>query len=123
MPNGYSTWMKRSSAGASSNEPPQTRHPPVFLTTFLISSMDKLTGQRVSTRSAVPAGEVMAREEVLGMVKPAAATMGTTSIDVLSPGMPPTLCLSRIGPVPKSSVLPVVIMARESASVSAVLKP
>ena len=28
--------------------------------------------------SAVPAGEVIAREEVLGMVRPCAATIGTT---------------------------------------------
>ena len=85
--------------------------------------MDRLTGQRVSTRSAVPAGEVIAREEVLGIVNPAAATMGTTSMLVLSPGMPPTLCLSRIGPGPKSSVLPVEIIARDRASVSPVLNP
>ena len=57
------------------------------------------------------------------MVKPAAATMGTTSMLVLSPGMPPTLCLSRIGLLPKSSVLPVFTIARDSASVSPVLNP
>ncbi len=123
IPNGYSTWMNRSSAGASSKDPPQTRHPLVFFTTVLISSMERLTGQRVSTRSAVPAGEVIALEEVFGMVYPAAATMGTISIDVLSPGMPPTLCLSRIGVFPKSSVLPVLIMALDRASVSDVLIP
>ena len=76
--------MKRSSAGASSKAPPQTKQPPVFATVFLISSMQRLTGQRVSTLSAVPAGEVIALEEVLGIVYPAAAMMGTTSIDVLS---------------------------------------
>ena len=123
MPSGYSTWMKRSSAGASSKEPPHTRHPLVFVTTVFISSMDRLTGQSVSTRSAVPAGEVIALEDVFGIVYPAAATMGTTSIDVLSPGMPPTLCLSRIGVFAKSSVLPVLIMAFDRASVSAVLNP
>jgi len=123
IPSGYSTWMKRSSAGASSKDPPQTRHPLVFFTTVLISSMERFTGQRASTRSAVPAGEVIALEEVLGMVYPAAATIGTTNIDVLSPGMPPTLCLSRIGVLPKSSVLPVFIIALDRASVSAVLNP
>src|SRR5665647_447677 len=88
IPKGYSTWIKRSSAGASSKEPPHTKHPLVLATTSLISFMDRLTGQRVSTLSAVPAGEVIAREEVFGIVNPAAATIGTTSIDVLSPGIP-----------------------------------
>src|SRR3990172_795763 len=115
--------MKRSSAGASSKDPPQTRQPLVFVTTSLISLIDRLTGQRVSTRSAVPAGEVIARDEVLGMVNPAAATMGTTIMLVLSPGIPPTLCLSKMGPFPKSIVLPVEIMAIERDSVSLVLNP
>ena len=44
--------------------------------------------------SAVPAGEVMAREEVLGMVSPQAAAMATTMGVVRLPGSPPTLCLS-----------------------------
>ena len=34
MPKGYSTWMKRSSAGANSSEPPQTRQPLVFFDDF-----------------------------------------------------------------------------------------
>ena len=123
MPKGYSTWMKRSSAGARSKAPPQTRQPLVFATTFLISSMVKFTGQRVSTLSAVPEGEVIAREEVLGIVYPAAATMGTTSMLVLSPGIPPTLCLSRMGPLPKSIVFPVATIALDNASFSLVLKP
>ena len=44
--------------------------------------------------SAVPAGEVIAREEVLGIVSPCAATIGTTIIEVRLPGMPPMQCLS-----------------------------
>ncbi len=44
--------------------------------------------------SAVPAGEVIAREEVLGIVRPCAATIGTTIIEVRFPGMPPMQCLS-----------------------------
>jgi hypothetical protein len=48
-------------------------------------------------QSAVPAGEVMAREDVFGIVRPAAATIGTTSmLDLLLPGMPPMLCLSHM---------------------------
>ena len=51
--------------------------------------------------SAVPAGEVIARDEVLGMVSPCAATIGTTIIEVRLPGMPPMQCLSTtIGLVP-----------------------
>ena len=47
--------------------------------------------------SAVPAGEVIARDEVLGHSMPWAATMGTTSMDVRLPGMPPMQCLSTTG--------------------------
>jgi len=54
--------------------------------------MARFTGQRVSTLSAVPAGDVIAVKTFLGIVNPAAATMGTTNMEVLSPGMPPTLC-------------------------------
>ena len=42
----------------------------------------------------VPAGEVIAREDVLGIIRPLAATMATTSGVVLFPGIPPMLCLS-----------------------------
>jgi hypothetical protein len=48
--------------------------------------------------SAVPAGEVMARELVFGHNMPCAVTMGTTSIEVRLPGMPPMQCLSTTGP-------------------------
>ena len=44
--------------------------------------------------SAVPAGDVMAREDVFGMVRPCAATIGTTIIEVRLPGIPPMQCLS-----------------------------
>lgn len=123
MPSGYSTWMNRSSAGAKSNAPPQTRQPFVFFTTAFISFMERFTGQRDSTLSAVPAADVTARDDVLGIVNPAAATIGTTSSDVLSPGMPPMLCLSSIGVSPKSSVLPVSTMARARASLSLMFSP
>ena len=46
--------------------------------------------------SAVPAGEVMARDDVLGILRPCAATIGTTIIEVRLPGMPPMQCLSTI---------------------------
>src|SRR4030067_2321078 len=85
--NGYSIWMKMSSAGARSKAPPQVMQPFVFSTTLCISSIDRLTGHRTSTRSAVPAAEVTARDDVFGMVKPAAAMIGTTRILGLSTGL------------------------------------
>ena len=44
--------------------------------------------------SAVPAGDVIAREDVFGIVRPSAATIGTTIGVVRFPGSPPTECLS-----------------------------
>ena len=123
MPRGYSTLMNKSSAGASSRLPPQTRQPFVLWTVSCISLLVRFTGHRVSMRSAVPAGEVIARLLVLGMVYPAAATMGTTRMLVLSPGIPPTLCLSTMGVLLNFMVLPVSTMARLIASFSLMLKP
>ncbi len=120
---GYSTWMNRSSAGARSNAPPHAKHALVSLTTRFISSISKLTGHRTSTRSAVPAGEVIALDDVLGMVKPAAATIGTTRSVVLSPGTPPILCLSKMGPLSHRIVFPVETIALERASASSMLMP
>ena len=51
----------------------------------------------VSIVSAVPAGEVMALEEVLGIRWPAAAMIGTITSVVRLPGRPPTECLSSTG--------------------------
>ena len=44
--------------------------------------------------SAVPAGEVIARDELFGIGSPLAATTATTIGVVRLPGNPPTLCLS-----------------------------
>ncbi len=62
--------------------------------------------------SAVPAGEVMARDEVFGMVRPWAATMGTMTIEVRLPGMPPMQCLSTTIGRPQFSCVPALAMAR-----------
>ena len=70
--------------------------------------------------SAVPAGEVIARDDVLGMVSPAATTMETTSGVVRLPGRPPTECLSTINGRPHDRRSPTAIIARVSAPVSAV---
>ena len=56
--------------------------------------------------SAVPAGEVIARDDVFGMMTPAAVTIGTTMSVVRFPGRPPTLCLSMTGERPQSSRSP-----------------
>ena len=63
-------------------------------TTSFISSTETSTRASTSIVSAVPAGEVIAREDVLGMVRPCAATIGTTIMEVRLPGMPPMQCLS-----------------------------
>ena len=64
---GRSTWIRRSSAGLSDNPPPQTTQPPSASTTLRIAGMSSATGAMTSIVSAVPAGEVIARLEVLGM--------------------------------------------------------
>lgn len=68
--------------------------------------------------SAVPAGEVMAREEVRGISSPAAATMGTTISVVRFPGTPPTQCLSMTGLRPQSKRRPESTIARVMAITS-----
>lgn len=48
-----------------------------------------MTGARTSIESAVPEGEVIALVLVFGIIKPAAATMGTMIKETLLPGTPP----------------------------------
>src|SRR3989344_4031569 len=86
-----------SSGGARFNEPPHTMHALVFLRICLRLLIGKEIFARTSSVSAVPAGLVMLLEDVLGIVKPAAAIIGTKTIVVLFPGMPPIECLSIIG--------------------------
>lgn len=116
---GRSTRMRMSSAGLSRTEPPQTMQPPVRSTTRRMLGTSRFTGASTSIVSAVPAGEVMAREEVLGIVRPQAATMGTTSRVVRLPGRPPTQCLSTTSGRPQSMRSPTPIMAFVSETVSA----
>ena len=73
---GYSARMMRSSVGERSTPPPQTRQPPVSATMRRIPSASNSTLQKTAIVSAVPAGEMMAREDVFGTVTPAATTMG-----------------------------------------------
>ncbi|MEY9353296.1 hypothetical protein ABIG05_007735 [Bradyrhizobium japonicum] len=65
--------------------------------------------------SAVPAGDVIARDDVFGIVSPCAATIGTTIIDVRLPGMPPMQCLSTTVFVFHLSCVPALAMASVSA--------
>lgn len=108
----FSTRIKRSSAGLKDTEPPQTTQPFSFSTTLRIAATSRSTLVSTSIVSAVPAGDVMARDDVLGMVKPCAATMATTIGVVLLPGKPPTQCLSTISSCPQSSLSPLSTMAR-----------
>ena len=69
--------------------------------------------------SAVPAGEVIAREEVLGITRPLAAAMATTSGVVRLPGRPPTQCLSTTSGEGQARRWPTSTMARVRCTVSA----
>ena len=66
----FSILISTSSAGLNCAVPPQTKQPPSFSTTAVISSEESVTLVRTSIVSAVPAGEVMAREDVFGIVSP-----------------------------------------------------
>ena len=52
--------------GLRPTEPPQTMHPPSCSTTRRIAALSRVTGASVSMVSAVPAGDVIARDEVFG---------------------------------------------------------
>ena len=111
MDNGRSTEISTSSAGDRSAVPPQARQPRCWRT--ICSSWANGSSTLASTAivSAVPAGEVMARDEVFGHNMPWAATMGTTSIEVRLPGMPPMQCLSTTSGSRQSSFRPLSTMA------------
>ena len=69
--------------------------------------------------SAVPAGLVMARDEVFGTVTPSAARIGTTIMVVRLPGIPPMQCLSATTGASKWRRDPQAIIASVSAMSSA----
>ncbi len=118
-----STRMMMSSVGLSATEPPQARHAPSFSTTARMASKLSVTLVSVSMVSAVPAGEVIAREDVLGMSRPLAATIATTMGVVRLPGRPPTQCLSSTcTPLPQSKRCPHSTMAWVMAMVSGRLR-
>jgi hypothetical protein len=118
-PSGRSTRISKSSAGLSATARPTPRsHLPARPHAAWWPG-SSATGARVSMVSAVPAGEVIARDDVLGINRPQAATIGTTSSVVRLLGRPPTQCLSSTICCCQSSRCPTATMARVSAMVSA----
>jgi len=111
MDSGRSTEISTSSAGDRSAVPPQARQALWRRTMAVSSSTGSSTRAITSMVSAVPAGDVMARDEVLGNTRPAAATMGTTSMEVRLPGRPPMQCLSTTSGACQSSRRPAATMA------------
>src|SRR3989338_4454742 len=107
---GSSTRIMISSAGAIPSLPFQSIQPPTSLTIFSICLGVNSTEAIASITSAVPAGVVIARDEILGILNPAAAIIGTIIIVVLVPAMPPTECLSATIPL-NLSLLPVSTIA------------
>ncbi len=66
------------SAGLNWAAPLHTMQPPSRSTKRRMCAMASATGAGVSMASAVPAGEVLAREEAFGTRRSQAATIGTT---------------------------------------------
>ena len=108
---GRSTEISTSSAGDRLAVPPQARQPRCSRTISPRRSIGSSTSASTSMVSAVPAGEVIARDEVLGQSMPWAATIGTTSIEVRLPGMPPMQCLSTTGRSRQSMRCPTEVIA------------
>ncbi len=112
-----------SSAAARSTPPPQVMNPPTFsamrlsfLASFLMLAMTSIV-------SAVPAGLVIARDEVFGIKRPVDVTIGMTSIVVLLPGTPPMQCLSRTIFLPKLRREPCLTIDLVNSAVSELLRP
>src|SRR5574337_739537 len=110
--------IDRKSAGAMFIAPPQTTQPPLLFTAARIWRSSRSTGASMAMVSAVPAGEVIAREEVLGMVRPMAVAMATTIGVVRLPASPPMQCLSTTIGRSQRRCLPVSTIARVSAITS-----
>ena len=124
MLSGRSTEISTSSAGDRFIRPPHASTAFSRATIARMRSAVMSTLASTSIVSAVPEGEVIARDDVLGMISPCAATIGTTIIEVRLPGTPPMQCLSTTSGACQSSRLPTSAIARVSASVSGVvMKP
>jgi hypothetical protein len=86
---GRSISIRILSAGEVSRAPPQIIHAFSWETISFNLLGVKATGARTSIESAVPDGDVIALVEDFGIVKPAAATIGTIMRETLLPGTPP----------------------------------
>ena len=114
----FSTFIILSSAGANPSAPPHTRQAFVLSIILLISSASNSTLHILSITSAVPAAEVIALDELFGIVIPSAAHIDTTIGVVLFPAIPPMQCLSAIIFLFISSRFPVSSIASVSHFVS-----
>ena len=123
MPNGCSILITMSSTGAMFIPPPQANTPPTSSAMRLRESASSSTLQKVSTKSDVPQALLMAREEVLGIMTPAAATMDTTMGVILLPGTPPKLWKSNTGCLSNLMMSPVWAMALVKSAISSISMP
>ena len=98
--------------------PPQAMQPPQVSTTRRICASSRSTGASIAMVSAVPAAEVIAREDVLGIVRPSSAAIATTMGVVRLPASPPMQCLSTTSGCRQRSCAPVCTMAFVSATTS-----
>ena len=103
--------------------PPHTNAPPTVSPISLSFSADTSMLQKVSTKSDVPQALLMARDDVLGIISPAAAQMDTTMGVILFPGTPPMLWKSYTGPLSNLMTSPVSTMARAKAAISSMSIP
>jgi len=117
MCKGRSISMRILSAGAVLSAPPQIIHPFSLEMISFSLSYSNATGANTSIESAVPEGDVIALVDDLGIIKPAAATIGTIINETLFPGTPPVLCLSKTS-VPKLNIFPLRASARVKAVIS-----
>ena len=89
----------------------------------LTESASISTSQNVSTKSDVPHALLMAREDILGIMTPAAATMETTIGVILLPGTPPKLWKSNTGCLSNLIMSPVWAIAFVKSAISSMSIP
>ena len=123
MPSGCSILMTMSSTGAMFIPPPHANTPPTSSATRLRVSTSSSTLQKVSTKSDVPQALLMAREDVFGIMTPAAATIDTTMGVILFPGTPPKLWKSNTGCLSNLIMSPVWAMALVKSAISSMSMP
>ena len=120
MPSGRVIAFITSSTAEWFSRPFQAMQPRAPATTRRTSSTERSTRAIVSIASAVPAADVMAREDVFGITSPCAATIGTTIMVMRLPGMPPIECLSTTIGSSQVSFSANDVRTRASATTSAV---